>query len=191
MGVFDFSPEAASSAPALCNSLPCLFLPAACLPSAQPAPLRATGSLELLPADDVGRAVGLSNGFTSLRNVGRRKLSWALPGKVVMCLLGQSCRCRHGLSNSDSETEAPKSELTSFPFLWQEDQTAELGQRHLGKDGDGNIDFWPPLGAAVVPGPALARSFLGSSYTIYPTFNFGFLCPLNVSESSDRVARSE
>ena len=109
---------------------------------------------------------------------------------VAGLLLG-SCRCRHGLSNSDSETEAPKSELTSFPFLWQEDQTAELGQRHLGKDGDGNIDFWPPLGAAVVPGPALARSFLGSSYTIYPTFNFGFLCPLNVSESSDRVARSE
>lgn len=136
----DFNPETASSATALCNSLPCLFLPTACLPSAQPAPLR-----ELLPADDVGQAVGLRNGFTSLRNVGRRKLSWVLPGEVVMCLLGQSCRCHRGLSNSDSGTEAPKSELTSFPFLWQEDQTAELGQGCLGKDGDGNIDFWPPL----------------------------------------------
>ena len=80
----DFNPETASSATALCNSLPCLFLPTACLPSAQPAPLR-----ELLPADDVGQAVGLRNGFTSLRNVGRRKLSWVLPGEVVMCLLGR------------------------------------------------------------------------------------------------------
>lgn len=45
----------------------------------------------------------------------------------------------------DSGTEAPKSELTSFPFLWQDDQTAGLGQGHLGKDGGGDIDFRPPL----------------------------------------------
>ena len=47
------------------------------------------------------------------------------------------------------------------------------------------------VGAAMVPGPALAGSFLGSSYTIYLTFNFGFLCPLSLSGSSDRVTRSE
>lgn len=170
MGVFDFNPEAASSSPALCNSLPCLFLPAACLPSAQLAPLRATGSLELLPADDVGQAVGLSNGFTLLRNVGRRKLSWVLPGKVVMCLLGQSCRCHHGLSNSDSGTEAPKSELTRFPFLWQEDQTAELGQRHLGKDGDGNIDFRPPLKETLQSGCRGSHGAWPSSGWVLPGF---------------------
>ena len=128
----DFNPETASSATALCNSLPCLFLPTACLPSAQPAPLR-----ELLPADDVGQAVGLRNGF--------------------------SCRCHRGLSNSDSGTEAPKSELTSFPFLWQEDQTAELGQGCLGKDGDGNIDFWPPLKETLQSGCGGSRDAWPSS----------------------------
>lgn len=47
------------------------------------------------------------------------------------------------------------------------------------------------VGAAVMPGPALAGSFLGSSYTIYPTFYFGFFCPLNLSGGSDRVAPRE
>ena len=46
-----------------------------------------------------------------------------------------SRRCSHDLSNSDSGTETPKSKLTIFHLPWQESQTVELGQGHLGKDG--------------------------------------------------------
>lgn len=70
---------------------PCSFLPAA-WPSSHPA-LSVEGhrgGLELVTADDAGLADGLRNGFILLGNVGRRKLSRASPGKVVMCLFSRT-----------------------------------------------------------------------------------------------------
>ena len=70
----------------------------------------------------------------------------------------------------DSGTEAPTSELTSFPFLWQDDQTAGLGQGHLGKDGDGDTDFRPPLKETLQSGCRGSRDAWPSSGWVLPGF---------------------
>lgn len=70
----------------------------------------------------------------------------------------------------DSGTEAPKSELTSLPFLWQDDQTAGLGQGHLGRDGDGTIDFRPPLKETLQSGCRGSRDAWLSSGWALPGF---------------------
>lgn len=175
------------------------------LPASSFRPALSPEGLEPLHANDVGPANGLSNGFMSLRNVGRRKLSWASPGKVVMCLPSRSCHFSYSLSNRGLGSQIKQS------------QTLELGQGLLGKDGHRKDHFRPPLRrhgcdgnsdppACRSPSPSLAQlpglgggglgaggggPLAGLSSTIYLTFCFGFLYSLSLSGSLDRSARNE